>query len=133
MRNYRMTLCYDGTRYRGWQKQANTDKTIQGKLETLLSRLLDQTVEVQGSGRTDAGVNARLMVAHFDTEQPIKDIDRLVHSLNALLPQDIAIYGITPVQRHPGHRPGQGGRPVLHLRLPEHRGRGRHGQAHQGL
>ena len=56
MQNYKLTLCYDGTRYRGWQKQGNTAQTVQGKLETLLSRALEQPVEIAGSGRTDAGV-----------------------------------------------------------------------------
>ena len=52
-RNFRLTLCYDGTRYRGWQKQGNTDNTIQARLELLLSRVLGQAVELAGSGRTD--------------------------------------------------------------------------------
>ena len=69
-RNFKLTVCYDGTRYRGWQRQGNTPDTIQAKLETLLSRLLEQPVEVQGSGRTDAGVHAAGQVASFraDTE-----------------------------------------------------------------
>ena len=55
MPNFRMTLSYDGTRYNGWQRQGNTPDTIQGRLEAVLSDLLDQPVEVAGSGRTDAG------------------------------------------------------------------------------
>ena len=54
--NYKMILQYDGTRYNGWQKQGNTDNTIQGKLETLLSRIAGEPVEIHGAGRTDAGV-----------------------------------------------------------------------------
>ena len=65
MPNYRLTLCYDGTRWKGWQKQGNTDHTIQGKLETLLSRLLDQPIEVAASGRTDAGTHAKRQVVSF--------------------------------------------------------------------
>ena len=65
MRNFKLTLCYDGSRYKGWQRQGNTENTIQGRLETLLSRLLEQPVEISGSGRTDAGVHARLQVASF--------------------------------------------------------------------
>ena len=64
--NYKIILEYDGTRYNGWQKQGNTDNTIQGKLESTLSRFFAQPVEVNGSGRTDAGVSARAQVAHFE-------------------------------------------------------------------
>lgn len=87
-RNFKLTLCYDGTRYRGWQRQGNTADTIQGKLETLLSRALDQTVEVNGSGRTDAGVHARGQVASFraDTDLSCAEILRL---LRTYLPEDI--------------------------------------------
>ena len=56
MKNYRITVQYDGTRYRGWQVQKSTDATIQGKLEHVLSTLAGHPVEVIGSGRTDAGV-----------------------------------------------------------------------------
>ena len=63
--NYKMTVQYEGTRYKGWQKQPRIDNTIQGKLETLLSRLLDTDIEVFGAGRTDAGVHALGQVANF--------------------------------------------------------------------
>ncbi|MFR0796026.1 MAG: tRNA pseudouridine(38-40) synthase TruA [Oscillospiraceae bacterium] len=65
MPNFRMTLSYDGTRYNGWQRQGNTPDTIQGRLEAALSDLLAQPVEVAGSGRTDAGVHARMQTASF--------------------------------------------------------------------
>ena len=68
MQNYKLTLSYDGTRYRGWQKQGNTAQTVQGKLETLLSRALEQPIEIAGSGRTDAGVHARRQVCSFRAE-----------------------------------------------------------------
>ena len=71
MRNFRLTLAYDGSRYKGWQKQGNTPNTIQAKLEALLSRLLGQDVEVNGSGRTDAGAHARMQVASFRAETEI--------------------------------------------------------------
>ena len=64
--NYKVVLAYDGTRYDGWQKQGNTDKTIQGRLEAVLSRLAEEPVEVQGSGRTDRGVHACGQVANFE-------------------------------------------------------------------
>ena len=63
--NYKITVQYEGTRYKGWQKQPRIDNTIQGKLETLLSRLLDTDIEVFGAGRTDAGVHALGQVANF--------------------------------------------------------------------
>ena len=68
MRNIRLDICYDGTRYRGWQRLANTDQTIQGKLETALSRILGENIEISGSGRTDAGVHAKGQVANFHTQ-----------------------------------------------------------------
>lgn len=63
--NYKAVLQYDGTRYRGWQTQGNTDNTIQGKLETLLTKMAGEPVEVNGSGRTDAGVHAAGQVISF--------------------------------------------------------------------
>jgi tRNA pseudouridine38-40 synthase len=73
------------------------DSSVQQTIEEALATLLRVPTPVTGAGRTDAGVNARLMVAHFDTDQAIDDTQRLVHSLNALLPADIAIYSITAV------------------------------------
>jgi len=55
MYNYKMTISYDGTRYNGWQRQGNTDNTIQGKLNEIVSKYLDEDVDVAGSGRTDRG------------------------------------------------------------------------------
>ena len=65
MRNLRLDICYDGTRYRGWQRLPNSDQTIQGKIENVLSRVLGEPVEITGSGRTDAGVHAMGQVANF--------------------------------------------------------------------
>ena len=88
MPNFKLTLCYDGTRYNGWQKQGNTPKTIQEKLETVLSQILCQKVELAGSGRTDAGVHARAQVASFraDTMKACPDI---LAELASRLPEDI--------------------------------------------
>ena len=88
MQNYKLTLCYDGTRYRGWQKQGNTAQTVQGKLETLLSRALEQPVEIAGSGRTDAGVHARMQVCSFRAETE-KSCAELLALLREYLPEDI--------------------------------------------
>ena len=71
MRNIRLDICYDGTRYRGWQRLPGKDDTIQGKLETALSRILEEPIEISGSGRTDAGVHARGQVANFHTESSV--------------------------------------------------------------
>ena len=57
--NVKLTIQYDGTRYDGWQRQGNTDNTLQGRLEGVLSRMVGKPVEIQGAGRTDAGVHAR--------------------------------------------------------------------------
>lgn len=90
MRNLRLVLCYDGTRYRGWQRQSGTDNTIQGKLETALSRILGETIEVHGSGRTDAGVHAENQVVNFhcQSQMPCPDI---LSELRRYLPEDIGI------------------------------------------
>ena len=90
MRNFRLCLCYDGSRYRGWQKQGNTGGTIQEKLETLLSRLLAQPVELAASGRTDAGVHALRYCANFKSDCRIP-LDRLPLAINSRLPGDIAV------------------------------------------
>ncbi len=88
MGNYCLVLQYDGTRYRGWQKQGNTDRTIQGKLETLLSRLLDQKVEIAGSGRTDAGVHAHAQTVSFRADTDLSCTE-LLSALRRYLPEDI--------------------------------------------
>ena len=88
MPNYRLTLSYEGTRYRGWQKQGNTGNTIQEKLETALSRLLGEPIEAAGSGRMDAGVHARRQVCSFRTAKPI-DCEQTLRQLRRVLPEDI--------------------------------------------
>ncbi len=88
MRNFSLTLCYDGSRYDGWQRQGNTDNTIQGKLEELLSRLLGQSVEVAGSGRTDAGVHALAQVCSFRAETEM-ECEELLTEIRRFLPEDI--------------------------------------------
>jgi len=88
MKNFRLTLCYDGTRYRGWQKQGNTPDTLQGKMEALLSRLLEQEVEVNGSGRTDAGAHARMQVASFRADTEL-EAEMLLAEIRRYLPEDV--------------------------------------------
>ena len=88
MRNFRLTLCYDGSRYSGWQKQGNTGNTIQEKIEALLTRLLGQPVEIAGCGRTDAGVHARRQVCSFRAETDMGCAELLAR-LRQYLPEDI--------------------------------------------
>ena len=96
MRNLRLDICYDGTRYRGWQRLPGKVDTIQGKLETALTRILGEPIEVSGSGRTDAGVHARGQVANFHCESDMTAEDILEH-LRRYLPEDIGIYSCRDV------------------------------------
>ena len=91
MRNLRLDICYEGSRYRGWQRLPGTDNTIQGKIETALSRILDEPIEIVGSGRTDAGTHARMQVANFhcNSSMPAEEI---LTQLRRYLPDDIGIY-----------------------------------------
>lgn len=91
-----ITLSYDGTRYHGWQVQPN-GPSVQEKLQWALSTILRQDIQVTGAGRTDAGVHAQMMVAHFDVETMDYELQDLMYKLNRLLPQDIAIQKIEPV------------------------------------
>ncbi len=91
MRNLRLDICYDGTRYRGWQRQAKESNTIQGKLETALSRILDESIQVSGSGRTDAGVHAAHQVVSFCCESDMP-CQQLLSQLRRYLPEDMGIY-----------------------------------------
>lgn len=88
MRNFKLCLCYDGSRYRGWQKQGNTPDAIQGKVEALLSRSLEQPVELHGSGRTDAGVHARCQTCSFRADTPLS-CPELLELIRRYLPEDI--------------------------------------------
>ncbi|MBQ1930699.1 MAG: tRNA pseudouridine(38-40) synthase TruA [Lachnospiraceae bacterium] len=115
MKNFRFLVSYDGTKYDGWQRQGNTDRTIQGKIEAVLHRLFDVSVETHGSGRTDAGVHARGQVANFWVEESVveKAMAKLHRSresrgnawqcaqiqsyLNEYLPEDICVRELTVV------------------------------------
>ena len=94
MYRYFINLSYDGARYHGWQIQPN-GISVQETLNKALSTLLREDIEVTGAGRTDAGVNASMMVAHFDCSMPVND--NLAYKMNKFLPQDIAIHSITQV------------------------------------
>lgn len=91
MRNIRLDICYDGTKYRGWQRLSNTDNTIQAKLENTISRILGETVEITGSGRTDAGTHARNQVANFHCNSTMP-AEEILLQLRRYLPEDIGIH-----------------------------------------
>lgn len=94
---YFITFSYDGTNYHGWQIQPN-GISVQEVLQKALSTLLRTPIEVVGAGRTDAGVHARMMVAHFDYEGPsVIDCAQLVYKLNKILPHDIAVQKVEQV------------------------------------
>ncbi len=96
MNRYFIYLAYNGKNYCGWQIQPN-GMTVQQRIEEALSTILRVKTSIVGAGRTDAGVHARLMVAHFDAEEPIANLPLLTDKLNRLLPPDIALYKIVPV------------------------------------
>src|SRR3989338_5615748 len=102
MRTLKLTIAYDGTRYAGWQIQHSRSQksevrgqkpTIQGTIEGVLQRILQERVKIVGSGRTDAGVHALAQVAHLKTRSRLP-CDRLLRSVNALLPPDLSVIQI---------------------------------------
>ena len=95
MNRYFIHFQYDGTNYHGWQIQPN-GITVQEELQRALSTVLRQHIEVVGAGRTDTGVHARHMVAHFDLNDLLEP-SQLVYKLNRLLPRDITVYKVEPV------------------------------------
>jgi tRNA pseudouridine38-40 synthase len=94
---YFIYLAYNGKGYCGWQVQPN-GSTVQQVVEDALATLLRAPTPIVGAGRTDAGVHARMMAAHFDREEAINDLPFLAEKLNRLLPRDIAIDRILPVR-----------------------------------
>lgn len=95
MKRFFVYLKYDGTAYHGWQSQPNAN-SVQAEMERALSTLIREDVQIVGAGRTDTGVHARMMAAHFDTDKDI-DCQQLAYKLNRLLPRDIAVDRVEPV------------------------------------
>ncbi len=93
MKNYKITIQYDGTKYNGWQRQGNTKNTIQEKFESVLSLMCEKSVEIFASGRTDAGVHAVSQVANFKCETD-KSTDEIKDYLNRYLPADILVTSV---------------------------------------
>ena len=93
---YFITFSYDGSNYHGWQIQPNGN-SVQAELQRALTILLRRETTVVGAGRTDAGVHARMMVAHFDTETALEDCRQAVYRLNRILPRDISVSRVEQV------------------------------------
>lgn len=98
MQNYKIVIQYDGTRYRGWQGQNSTESTIQGKIETVLSAMTGEAIEITGSGRTDAGVHAVGQVANFYLKEP-RECEEMRDYLNQYLPEDIAVVSVEKAEK----------------------------------
>lgn len=96
MRNYKLTIEYNGLSFNGWQKQNYTDNTIQDQIEIAIKKILKNDVKLIGAGRTDTKVSALNQVANFTYEEKI-EINKFQHSLNSILPETISIKKISEV------------------------------------
>lgn len=96
MRNLKITIEYDGSRYKGWQKQKNNDLTIQGKIEGVLSKMAEEDILLVGCGRTDVGVHAENYIANFHTNCQLST-DLMLDYLYEFLPEDILVKSIEEV------------------------------------
>jgi tRNA pseudouridine38-40 synthase len=99
MNNYKIVIQYDGGRYKGWQRLGGSENTIQGKIESVLSEMVGEFVEIIGSSRTDAGVHALAQIANFKTDRDFAP-EEVKEYLNKYLPQDICV---TEVSLAPGN------------------------------
>lgn len=97
LRNFKIIVQYDGSKYKGWQVQNSTDMTIQGKIQNVLSEMTGQEIEVIGSGRTDAGVHAYGQVANFHVPEHF-EAEEIIAYLNQYLPMDIAVISVEEVE-----------------------------------
>lgn len=96
MRNFKITVQYDGTKYNGWQRQCNTKNTIQERFENVLSRMCGKEVEIFASGRTDAGVHADEQTANFKCDTTMDEVEMLDY-INKYLPEDIRVTSLEEV------------------------------------
>ncbi|WP_047986523.1 tRNA pseudouridine(38-40) synthase TruA [Ornithinibacillus californiensis] len=97
MNNYKLTIQYDGGRYKGWQRLGDSDNTIQGKIENVLTELAGEKIEIIGSSRTDAGVHALAQTANFKMRKNATE-EEVMQYLNRYLPNDISVIDVTLVQ-----------------------------------
>ena len=93
MPNYKLTVEYDGTRYRGWQTQKNTDRTVAAVLERAASALFGEPIRMTGAGRTDAGVHALAQVANFRAEKRLAGLE-IQYGVNDALPSDVNVLSV---------------------------------------
>lgn len=93
MKNYKITIQYDGTRYNGWQRQGNTKNTIQERFENVLSKMCGEATEIFASGRTDAGVHAQGQCANFKCNT-LLSCSEIMDYLNKYLPEDILVTSV---------------------------------------
>lgn len=96
MNNYKLTIQYDGGRYKGWQRLGNSDDTIQGKIENVLTEMVGEKIEIIGCSRTDAGVHALAQIANFKIGENLTESE-IMNYLNRYLPQDISVVDVTLV------------------------------------
>ena len=96
MRNFKITVQYDGTKYNGWQRQGNTKNTIQERFENVLSKMCGEEVEIFASGRTDAGVHADGQTANFKCDTLMDEVEMLDY-INKYLPEDIRVTSLEEV------------------------------------
>ena len=89
---YFIKLAYSGTHYHGWQQQPNAT-SVQETINIAISTILNTEINLMGAGRTDTGVHAKEMFAHFDFDKII-DVPNIIHKLNSYLPKDIAVHDI---------------------------------------
>lgn len=92
---YFIKFSYNGTHYHGWQSQPNAN-SVQATLTKALTTILQSPITLMGAGRTDTGVHAKEMFAHFDIDNPI-EIDNVIHKTNSYLPNDISVFNIIPL------------------------------------
>lgn len=97
MRNIKMNINYDGSRYKGFQRLKDNDMTIQGKIEAVLSKMTDENIEIIGSGRTDMGVHAYNQVANFKTNTDMS-LKKMKAYLYEYLPEDIVVSQLEEVE-----------------------------------
>ncbi len=99
MKNYKITIQYDGTKYNGWQRQGNTKNTIQEKFENVLERMCQHPIEIYASGRTDGGVHAKAQVANFKCDVGISS-NEIMEYLNRYLPEDVLVTDVEEADEH---------------------------------